>query len=488
MKIHVSARHDGMLVLGVFDDKKLDRDAAAADKMLKGSIKDALKDFKPDFKQTKFMYVGKSIKSILLVGLGKRTEFDIDKLRKVSAIAAKAARQNRIKSYATTLHHLDAKGNYIDKGRAIAEGSILGLYRFAKYKTVNEDVQVESLTLVESDKKHIEELGHGVHLGSVLANATNYVRDVVNSPACFVTPTALAEEAKAVAKKYKLKLTIFSNRDIGRLGMNALLGVARGSSQEPKFIILEYKSRAKDTIAVVGKGITFDSGGLDLKPPPYMETMKMDKAGAAAVLGIMQTVAHLKLPVNVIGAIPSTENMPGPSAQKPGDVVTAYNKKTIEIMNTDAEGRLILADAISYVEKNYKPKAIIDLATLTGAVVVALGYHAAGILGNNEELIKKVKNAGWRSFERVWQLPLWQEHIEAAKSDIADVANAFKSGYVDAGTINGAAFISYFVEKTPWVHVDIAGTAWSPAEGEYIPKNATGYGVRLITQMLMDWR
>lgn len=490
MHIHVAPKPKAdLLVLGIFDDKKLDHDGASADAQLKGLITSLLKEeFKPDFKQTKFMHVGGAVKNILLVGLGKRTEFDIDKLRKVSAIAAKVARANRIKSAATTLHRLDAKGNYKDKGRAIAEGSILGLYRFNKYKTVNDDFKVEELALIEGDKKRIEELGHGVHTGSVLANATNYVRDIVNSPACFVTPTALADEAKAVAKKYRLKIKVFNKAQMQKLGMNALLGVASGSSQEPRFIIMEYKSKkANVTIAVVGKGITFDSGGLDLKPPPYMETMKLDKAGAAAVLGIMQTVAHLKLPVNVIGAMPTTENMPGPGAQKPGDVVTAYNKKTIEIMNTDAEGRLILADAISYVEKNYKPRAIIDLATLTGAVVIALGYHAAGILGNDEGLIKKVKDAGWRSFERVWQLPLWQEHKEAAKSDIADVANAFRSGSVDAGTINGAAFISYFV-NVPWVHVDIAGAAWSPEEREYIPRAATGYGVRLITQLLMDWK
>ncbi len=489
MKISVAsaAAKQDLLVIGVFDDKKLNEGGKAVDKATGNALTSVLKDFKPEFRQTKLVYAGKPVQNILLIGLGKKTEFDTDKLRKASAIAAKTARAARVKTFATTLHSMEGKGGYPDKGRAIAEGTILGLYKFAKYKTSNDDFAVDALTLLEKDKSRLKELERGVAVGTVLANATNYTRDIVNSPACFMTPAIVAKEAAAIAKKHKLKIKTMGKAEMAKAGMNALLGVARGSAQEAKFIVLEHNTKAKDAIAIVGKGITFDSGGLDLKPAPYMETMKDDKAGAAAVLGIMQAAAQLRLPVHLIGAMAVTENMPGPDAQKPGDVVTAYNKKTIEVVNTDAEGRLVLADAISYIEKNYKPRAIVDLATLTGACVIALGYNAAGILGNNEELIKKVKDAGWKSFERVWQLPLWQEHIEATKSDIADVANSFRSGTVDAGAINGAAFLSYFVSR-PWVHIDIAGPAFVSVEQDYIPKSATGYGVRLITQLLMDWK
>jgi leucyl aminopeptidase len=477
-----------LLALGIFDDKKLDSDAASMDKALNGIISDLITEFKPDFKQSRLLYIGNGwytghVKQIALIGLGKRGEFDIDKLRRASAIAAKLARQNRIKNFATLLHKACTKDDIAQVGRAVAEGTLLAMYKFSKYKTEKDDFTPESLMLVDRTSKKLEE---GIRVGSILAESTNYVREIVNSPACFVTPTAFADEAKRVAKKHRLKITTLDKNGIEKMGMNALLGVSLGSSQHPRFIVMEYKvSKKKDKIAIVGKGITFDSGGLDLKPAQYMETMKLDKAGAAAVIGIMQAAARLRLPINIVGAMPVTENMPGPSAQKPGDIVTAYNKKTIEIINTDAEGRLILADALSYVEEKYKPKIIIDLATLTGAVVIALGYHAAGVLGNDQKLIDRVKGAGQKSFERVWQLPLWSEHKEAVKSEVADVANAFRASLVDAGTINGAAFLSNFV-KTSWVHVDIAGTAWSLEEREYIPKAATGYGVRLVAQLLMD--
>ncbi|MBI2075672.1 MAG: leucyl aminopeptidase [Candidatus Aenigmarchaeota archaeon] len=479
-----------LLAVGVFEDERLNADAKAVDAMLAGELSTVLRkeEFKAEFKQTRLLSTGKNIRNVLLVGLGKKDEYDLERLRKVSATAAKAARNNRIKSFSTILHRIEIKNRSVaERAQAIAEATVLGLYKFNKYKTEKTDFVVESLAVLEEDRRNVKAIEGAVRSGHVIADATNYARDLVNSPACFVTPSALAEEARRIARENNLKAQVFGREEIKSMGMNALLGVSKGSEQEPKFIILEYNPTAKEKIAVVGKGITFDSGGMDLKPPAYMEDMKLDKAGAAAVLGIMQLAAKLRLPLHVIGAMPATENMPGGAAQKPGDVVTAYNKKTIEIINTDAEGRLVLADAISYVEKNYKPSAIIDLATLTGACIIALGYHAAGIFGS-ENLLEKLKAAGNESFERVWPLPLWQEHKETVKGELADVKNATKAGVADAGAINGAAFLSNFVEKTPWAHIDIAGTAWSPEEREYVPKAATGYGVRLITQLLMDWK
>jgi leucyl aminopeptidase len=275
--------------------------------------------------------------------------------------------------------------------------------------------------------------------------------------------------------------------------MGCILGVARGSSEEPKLVIMEYlggtkgNPKGKKKIAVVGKGITFDSGGINLKPTGYIENMKDDKAGAAVVLGLMKILPKLGVKHHVIGVMPLTENMPGQSAQKPGDILTAYNKKTIEVVNTDAEGRLILADALSYVEKNYKPDAIIDLATLTGACIVALGYFAAGMLGTDEALIKKITLTGEKTGERVWELPFWDDYRELVKGDIADVNNSIKGAKYTPGTITGAAFISNFVEKTPWVHLDIAGPAWLESDSDYVPRGGTGYGVRLLSQLLVDW-
>lgn len=478
-----------LLAIGVFEDERLTGDAKDVDTLLNGLLAETIRkeEFKGEFRQTRLVTNGKNIRNILFVGLGKKDEYDAEKLRKASAVTAKIVRANRIKSFSTVLHRIEIKYHSAsEKAKAVAEATVLGLYKYGKYKTEKNDFSIESLTLLEEDRRNLKDVEAGIKTGLVIADATNYTRDLVNGPAGFVTPSFMADEARRIAKENNLRVHVFGKEEIKSMGMGALLGVSKGSEQEPKFIILEHNPTAKERIAVVGKGITFDSGGLDLKPYQYMEDMKQDKAGAAAVLGIMQIAAKLKLPIHVIGAMPVTENMPGGRAQKPGDIVTAYNKKTIEVVNTDAEGRLVLADAISYVEKNFKPSAIIDMATLTGACVVALGYHAAAVLGS-DKLVEKAKIAGSETFERVWQLPLWPEHKELVKSEAADVRNSLKGATVDAGTILGAAFLSNFV-TVPWLHIDIAGTAWSPEERDYIPRAATGYGVRLISQMLLNWK
>ena len=272
--------------------------------------------------------------------------------------------------------------------------------------------------------------------------------------------------------------------------MYALLGVAKGSSEPPRLIILEYncghaKRDSADTIALVGKGLTFDSGGISIKPSKKMEEMKYDMCGAAAVLGIMKLVKQLRPPVNVIGVVASAENLPSGKALKPGDIVTTYSGLTVEVINTDAEGRLVLSDALAYTIDKFKPDAVIDLATLTGAVIVALGHYATGMLGNNPALLKKVMTAAQKSGEMVWELPIYPEFDEHLKSDVADIKNSDGPG---AGTIFGAAFLRKFVKKTPWVHLDIAGTAWDVKEKSYLPKGPTGVGVRLLARLLKDWQ
>jgi leucyl aminopeptidase len=269
-----------------------------------------------------------------------------------------------------------------------------------------------------------------------------------------------------------------------KLGMGALLGVAAGSAQPPKFIIVEYRGGGKKPfVALVGKTITFDSGGISLKPPENMDKMKDDMSGGAAVLGAIQNAAALKLPLNIVGLLPATENMPGGRACKPGDILTTLSGQTIEVLNTDAEGRLILSDALAYACR-YKPAVIVDIATLTGACRVALGQEATGMLGNDEKLKQKVREAGEKSGERVWELPLWDGYVELIKSDIADMKN---TGGRDGGVITAAALLSKFVQKYPWVHLDIAATAWTDKDRPYTPKGATGIGVRLLTQFLRDF-
>ncbi len=276
---------------------------------------------------------------------------------------------------------------------------------------------------------------------------------------------------------------MLGKNEMKKLGMGALLGVAQGSQEPPALIVLEYRGgrKTEPPVVIVGKGITFDTGGISLKPPANMDEMKMDMSGGGVTLGTLQAAAALKLPVNVIGLVPATENMPSGTAIKPGDVLKSMSGKTIEVLNTDAEGRLVLADALAYAAR-YKPQAVIDLATLTGAVVVALGHSAAAVLGNDETLVKKLITSGESTGERLWQLPLWEEHEKAMKSQLADLKNIAGPG-VGAGTITGAAFLKAFAGDQPWAHLDIAGTAWGD-EKPYVPKGPSGFGVRLLVDYL----
>lgn len=477
-----------LLIIGQYEKEKFSH--LNIDKKLKGIIAKAIKEkkFEGEFRQTYSVSSLGNLKSdkIVIVGLGEKKEFTKERLRRIAGFTAKIARDCKIKSYTTNLARTDIKLSTTEKIQTIVEGTIMALYDFNRYKTQNKD-KVSEVTEVVLLTDDMVSANKGVSRGKILAETTNYVRDLVNIPPSEATPTYLAKEAKAAGKKEKIKVTVFGKKELQKHKMNAILGVSRGSIQEPKLIILETNPNAKHKVAIVGKGITFDSGGLDLKPPRYMLEMKSDMAGSAAVLGTVIAAKKLKLSINIIGIMAASENMPGQDAQKPGDIIKAYNKKTIEIIDTDAEGRLVLADAVAYAETK-KPEAIIDIATLTGACVVVLGYAAAALISNNDSLKEAIKKAADNTHERVWELPLWDDFRELVKSDIADVRNIGKGKGYEAGTITAATFIEAFVEKTPWAHLDIAGTAWFAEGNDYIPKDGTGYGVRLLIDLLENWK
>ncbi len=478
------------LVVGIFEEtKRFSREVAALDKALGGVIQNALNsgDFKGKPNQVYLIpSMGKiPAARVVLTGLGKEKEFTIEKVRQAAGRSALYLSGLGLTSFSTILHHemKPLRG----ASQAILEGCILGLYRFDKYKTNdngNSKREITAITLLVDGREEEKAAWDGAFTGKVLAEAANFTKDMVNEPSNYMTPSIMAETAMLLAKNFKLKCKILGRDEMESLGMGSLLGVARGSAEPPKFIILEYNmGRKGKPVVLVGKAITFDTGGISIKPAENMEQMKSDMAGGAAVMGTFMAIAGLKLPLNVVGLIPAVENMPGGNAYKPGDILKAMNGKTIEVISTDAEGRLILADALAYA-KRYEPKGVINIATLTGACVVALGKNATGMLGTDDKLKVMLKDAGERAFERVWELPLWEEYEELLKSDIADMKNA---GAREAGTIAGGIFLKKFTDY-PWIHLDIAGTSWNSKEGPYRPKGATGVGVRLLTEFLMGWK
>ncbi|MCM2359459.1 MAG: leucyl aminopeptidase [Geobacteraceae bacterium] len=418
---------------------------------------------------------------LLLVGLGKRGELSRERLRQAAGTAMQALRGAGLKSACSVLHL--AAGGGEEWLRAAVEGHLLGAYSFDRYKTGSDNnggvAEVTILVPAESDLAAAERLAGE---GRTLCEGVILARDLVAQPANVATPAFLAEKALEVAGRYGIDCRVMEREEMERNGMEALLAVAKGSSQPPRLIILEYRGggeKERPTV-LVGKGITFDSGGISLKPREGMEKMKNDMAGGAAVLGAVTVAARLRLPVNLVGLVPAAENLPGGRAYKPGDLVTAMAGKTVEIVNTDAEGRLVLCDALHYAQR-YRPAALIDIATLTGACVVALGSFATGVMGNDQGLVRALKRAGEESGERLWELPLWDEYGELMRSDIADLKNA---GGPSAGTISAGWFLKQFAGKGKWAHLDIAGTAWEEKGRPYLPKGATGVGVRLLVEYL----
>ncbi|HIE16565.1 MAG TPA: leucyl aminopeptidase [Dehalococcoidia bacterium] len=422
---------------------------------------------------------------VAVAGLGKQPEFTLDRIRSVSAEFCRALRKLSCRRIATIVHGGGIGGIEPElAAQAINEGCILGLYKFRKHVTKEpEEQDVEELLIVERDATKLPALEQGCLKGRIIAEATNLARDWTNEPANYMTPSDMARVAQELAKAYNLDLTILDRDQIEREGMGAFLGVAQGSRQPPKFIVLSYRGNptSPKALGFVGKAITFDSGGLDIKSTEAMADMKGDMAGGAAVLSALAAIAQLKPKVNITAIVAATENLPGGTALKPGDILKAINGKTIEVVNTDAEGRLTLADALGYaVKQGFSP--LIDVATLTGACHIALGDICSGIFGNSQELIDKVIKAGADAGERLWQMPMHEEYKELNKSDIADIKN---SGGRWGGAITAAQFLSEFAGDTPWVHIDIAGTARNDKERGYSVKGATGVSVRTLVNLAL---
>ena len=420
---------------------------------------------------------------LLLVGLGKKADLDDERMRRAAGNAVHALRSARVASFASALHLVEGAGAHALE--AVCAGSILGSYSFDQYKTKNRDERFsfEGMTLLLPAASGVEEAGARVEAAASICRGVSLARDLVSHPANVVIPGYLADAGRELAGRRGMTCRVLEMDELEKLGMNALVAVGKGSVEPPRLIVLEYNGAGDNSapVVLVGKGVTFDSGGISIKPGPGMQEMKTDMAGAAAVLGTLEAASALKLQLNLVGIIPTAENMPGGRAFKPGDVLTSLSGATIEITNTDAEGRLILCDALHYAVTSYKPAIMIDLATLTGACVVALGHEASALMGNDKGLIEDLKRAGERCGERVWEMPLWDEYGEAMKSDIADLKN---SGSRDGGSISAAWFLKQFVGATRWAHLDIAGTAWLDKARPYAPKGASGVGVRLLIDYL----
>ncbi len=491
----IQETHADALVVNLFEGVTTPGGATGAvDRALGGQISEVLRsgDFRGKRKEAMVLYTHGALPTprVILVGLGKAEALSLEIVREAAAVAANQARKLGLTSLATIVHGagvggLDAQA----AAEATVEGTLLGLYRFTELKTVEEDnhkPDVENLILVEYDAEKLEALRLGAQTGEILAQATNLARTLVNRPANIATPAHLAAEAQRIAAETGLRCTVLTPEEMQVLGMHLLLSVARGSHEPARFIILEHNAEREDlpAIALVGKGITFDTGGISLKPSEGMEAMRSDMAGGAAVLGAMYAVARLNLPLRVVGLVPATENMPGGSATKPGDIVRSLKGLTVEIINTDAEGRLILADALTYAG-TFKPQAVVDIATLTGACVIALGNAAAGVMGD-AELVEKLRAAGDRSGDRVWPLPLFEEYKEQLKSDLADLKNV---GGRPGGALTAGTFLKQFVpDGVVWAHVDMAGMALEEKGRPHVPKGGTGYGVRLFVDLLRNWR
>ncbi|MBC8043062.1 MAG: leucyl aminopeptidase [Rhizobacter sp.] len=445
-----------------------------------------------------------SAKRIFLVGLGEKPS--LDTFRKAASAAATKAKELKLAKVAFDLSdvadyakQLSESASYLSQ--ATTEGFLHGAYEFQMLKTdrVEAMKQGKKTTgekkheitelMILTDAKSFETVQHGAEVGEIIGTSQSMVRDLINQPSNYIDAVSLANAAKKSGKAHGFAVTVFDKKKITALGMGGLLGVNRGSAIPPTFSILDYKpartnGKALPTIAIVGKGVTFDTGGISLKPADNMGDMKSDMSGAADVIGAVEVAARLKLPMRVIGIIPSTDNKTGPDAQNPGDILTTYAGITVEVDNTDAEGRLILADGLTYVKEQYNPDVIIDLATLTGACVVALGNPAAGLFSNNDDVAEQIFKAGMRSGEKVWRMPMWDDYDKQIKSDVADVKNTGGRG---AGAITAAKFLEKFIgDHKAWAHIDIAGPAFASMSGS-TARGSSGFGVRLLAELMRNW-
>ena len=496
IKIHkgdLTAAAAAAIVLFHFemDDKLLE--SAAAVNGVTGSIVSRVieaGDFRGEHLENVLLFTQGSaaIKRILLMGLGKRENFTAQALREAMAQALKTLRDRR-QPRAVLPIPLDSEFplGMRETAEACVLGGMLGLYQFTKLLTKERDKIKDFDSLAILSSKKTKALAAAVDRAKAVAAGIYLARDLVTLPANQATPTFLAKRAEEVAAQAGMSFKLIRESEAKKLGMGAFLAVAQGSEEPGLMVVMDYQPAGEESppVVLVGKGITFDSGGISIKPAKDMDKMKHDMAGSAAVIGAMQTIAALNLPVRVVALIPFTENLPSGKAYKPGDVIHSLSGLNIEVINTDAEGRMILADALNYAER-YKPQAIIDLATLTGACIVALGDNVAGLLSNNDELQASLQAAAEESGEKVWPLPLWDSYFESMKSDVADLKNV--NGR-KAGAITAAIFLKQFVpEGVPWAHLDIAGCAWADKGSALVPKGATGMGVHLLTRLLQSWK
>jgi leucyl aminopeptidase len=481
----VEAVADALVIAVQAGDKRLPPALARVDQALDGQLSGVLEAEKFGGKtgQVTHLHTTGQVPAsrIVVVGLGSRSESSPEVVRRAAAAGVRRARDLGARSAAVDLFGEGLTPR--QRAHAVVEGAILGTYTFDRYKREKTDKTVDELRLLAPDATRVREAREGARTGEVFAHATRFARDLVNAPANDVHPTHLAEVATQIAREGKLKLKVFDRDDCEKMGMGAFLGVAAGSEQPPRFIHLSYTPpvRPKRRIAVVGKGITFDAGGLDLKTAEGMLRMKDDMSGAAAVLGVMRALPQLKPAVEVHGLIAATENMPSGSAFRPGDVLRAMNGTTIEVGNTDAEGRLTLADALAYAVREIKPDEAIDMATLTGACVVALGPLCSGVFASDDALARRLLAAADQAGERMWRLPLIEEYREHLKSEVADLNNVGPRG---GGAITAALFLKEFAGAVPWAHIDIAGPAFTEKEVPLAPKGATGVAVRTILTYL----
>jgi len=423
---------------------------------------------------------------ILIAGLGKKNRLTSDVIRDVTGNITKKIHELGIREFSIIIPDKIAIRNE-QVISSIVEGANLSLYDFDLFKKEKSDKKEPDLTLFTSDKDAQKIIKNAI----TISDAVKFTRDVANLPPNECPPLKLGEIAKKISNQNKMKCTVFSKNEIKSKGLGGVTAVGQGSKNEPRFIILEYRNGKKEQkpILLVGKAVTFDTGGISLKPGEKMDEMKFDKCGGCTVLGVMKAISELKLGINVVAIIPSVENMPGGESYRPGDIIKLFNGKTAEILNTDAEGRLILADGLAYGIKHYQPSSVMDFATLTGACIVALGTNVAGIVSNNSKLTSKVMSSSTKTSEEVWELPLNDDYMDMVKSKVADIRNIGMGRA--AGTITAAAFLANSVGNVPWVHFDIAGTAWiqpSTKNKSYNANGATGFGVRLVVDYLMNQR
>ena len=486
IKTENSAKRKTELLCGfVLEDSNKVLGLPKVDVKTTSSINQSLKDMNGKLGKLAIIPIPgkKQAQRILLAGIGKKENITNDTIRFVSGKIAQTARELKLKEFSIIVPPTFINDS-VSSISQIVEGTKMSLYKFDQFKAEKANKSPDMTIIVPKSGKILKT----IKIAESVADGAVFAKNVANLPPNECTPTTLANFAKNISKKNKMKCTVISQPELKKKGFGGITAVGKGSKNEPKLITMEHNNGPKNQkpIVLVGKAVTFDTGGISLKPGQSMDEMKFDKCGGCTVLGIMKSISELKLPINVVGIIPSVENMPGGEAYRPGDIIKLYNGKTAEILNTDAEGRLILADALAYGEKQYSPKAIIDFATLTGACIIALGNNVAAIVSNDNKLTEKITDSSKITTEEIWELPLTQDYMDMIKSDVADIKN-IGIGKA-AGTITAAAFLKSAIKNTPWAHLDIAGVAWTQGaatkEKPYNPKGATGFGVRLILDYL----